>query len=591
MGSFVTLRRNRVKGIIPFLTLIVMAWFYPAISSPLQEPGPPGTIRVKVTLVPVNVRVTDMNDQPVLDLAKGDFIVLENGVRQAIRHFSVEKLAAQAPQPGQKTLLRSIPPLELIPNTRRTFLILLGRGRIQRPFKSVDRIIDFVKNDLLPQDQVAIFAYNRATDFSTDRARSIEVLERYKKYSEKIESGLDLRMSGLAAIYGSHDIPKSFQADIDKIFEVPDAVVSRQLLPGRITDSGQIQSDYQQVTDTMLNPNDTSPLDKVTANALTDLPFEEYVSTAAMTHLDTQNIYTAIEYLRYMEGEKHLLFFTENGLFLPRLENDKSIAAMANDARVTIDTFQTGGVYLNMEIQTSAGRPANQGLKLGSVSRSFALMSLQNVARMTGGIASIHSDISTTLNQLNNVTVGEYLLGYYPRNTNFNGAYRRVEVRVNRPGLKVSSRRGYYARESLVPFDRETFITYSRITAAGAYREEVKDLRFKATARQNASSPEKPEIQIDMLVDSNNFPFQTIGDVHQGKLSVTTFYGDSGGRYLGDSWETLEMNLKEDTYQKVMKEGIPFSFRIPMKTHNESIKVVLYNYQIDKVGSRMIKAR
>ena len=59
---------------------------------------------------------------------------------------------------------------------------------------------------------------------------------------------------------------------------------------------------------------------------------------------DLQNIYTAVEYLRYMDGEKHLLLFTENGLFLPRLENDKSLAAMANDARVTIDTFQTGGV-------------------------------------------------------------------------------------------------------------------------------------------------------------------------------------------------------------------------------------------------------
>ena len=51
------------------------------------------------------------------------------------------------------------------------------------------------------------------------------------------------------------------------------------------------------------------------------------------------------------------------------------------------------------------------------------------------------------------------------------------------------------------------------------------------------------------------------------------------------------MNLKEDTYQKAMKDGIPFSFGIPMKAHDESIKVVLYSYQIDKVGSLMIKAR
>jgi VWFA-related protein len=586
-----------------------MGWLYAAIPGTPQQQGPPGTFRVRVTLVPVNVRVTDMKDQPVFDLTKDDFVILENGMRQEIRHFSVEKLTAQAPPPDQKALLRSISPLELIPNTRRTFLILLGRGRIQRPFKSIDKIINFAKSDLLPQDQVAVFAYNRATDFSTDHARVIDVLERYKKYSDKIDAGLDLRMSGLAAIYGSHEIPKSFQTDIDKIFEAPDAVASRHLLPGRVADSGQIQRDYRQVTDTMLDPHATSPLDRVTANALTDLPFEEYVSTAAMTHLDIQNIYTAIEYLRYVEGEKHLLFFTENGLFLPRLENDKSIAAMANDARVTIDTFQTGGVYSDLQMGVSAeaapqvriisgvpiatptDTPLNRGFNQGSASRNFAVMSLQNVAQMTGGIASVYSDISSALNKLNKITTGEYLIGYYPRNTNFNGRYRRINVQVNRPGLKVSFRRGYYARETLVPFDREAFITYSRIAAAGAYGDDVKDLRFKATARDNAASPEKPEIQIDLQIDPNSVPFQTEGELHQGKLSITVFYGDSRGRYLGDVWETLEISLKEDTYQKFVKEGIPFSFRIPMKAPDESLKVVLYNYQTDKVGSLMIKAK
>jgi len=572
-----------------------------------QEPGPPGTIRVQVTLVPINVRVTDENGKRVLDLGKDDFTILENGVRQEIRHFSVERLTAQTPLPNQKVLLRRISPFELTPQTGRTFLIVLGSGRIQRPFKSVDAIIQFVKTGLLPQDQVAVFAYNRATDFTTDHMKVIDVLERYKTYSEKIEAGLALHFSGLAAIYGSHEMPKSFQPDIDKIFLASNALGSRQLPPGRITDSGQIQRDIQEVGGTLLNPNMASPLDQLTANAFTDLPFEEYVSTAAMTHMDLQNIYTAIEYLRYLQGEKHLLFFSENGLFLPRLEDDKSIAAMANDARVVVDAFQTGGVYSNPGILTasnSAGtsgrgrRSANpaaaqrtQTFNTGSVSRTFALMTLQNVALMTGGMASIHSDISNTLNQVNETTLGEYLLGYYPKDTNFDGAYRRIVVKVNRPGLQVSFRQGYYGRESLVPFDREAFLTYSRIAAAGSYRDVVKDIRFKATARDDTSSPEKPEIQIDLLIEPNAVPFQTVNTRHQGKLAITAFYGNSRGRYLGDSWKTLEMNLKEETYQRVLKEGIPFSLRIPMQAPEESIKVVLYNYQNDKVGSVMIKAK
>jgi VWFA-related protein len=589
------LRHKKVTEIALSLLLIVIMGIDSTIALSQQRPGPPGTYRVQITLVPVYVRVTDKDDQPVLDLTKNDFLVLENNVRQEIRHFEVEKLTADSSAPTQKLMLRSVSPLELTPNTRRTFLILFGRGRIQKPFKSVDKIIDFVKNNLLQQDQVAVFAYNRASDFTADHARVIEILEQYKKYSEKIEAALDMQMSGLAAIYGNRQIPKSSQSDIDKIFQTA-AVASRRMLPGRVTDAGQIESDYQNVASAMLNPNSTSPFDKVMTGAYTDLPFEEYVSTSSMTHLDIQNIYTAIEYLRYVEGEKHILFFTENGLFLPRLENDKSIAAMANDARVSVDTFQTGGVYLNMDMrssssQSNASGSARQGINPGSTSRSFALMSLQNISQMTGGIASIHSNIANALDRLNKETMGEYLLGYYPTNTNFNGAYRRILVRVNRPGVKVASRHGYYARASLVPFDREAFITYSRIAAAGAYREEVKDLRFKATAREDTSSPDKSEIKIDLQIDADKVSFQTVDGVHQGKLSVTTFYGDSKGRYLGDSWEVLEMNLKEDTYQRVLKDGITFSYRIPMKAPDESLKVVIYNYQTDKIGSEMIRVK
>ena len=59
---------------------------------------------------------------------------------------------------------------------------------------------------------------------------------------------------------------------------------------------------------------------------------------------DMGNLYTGIEYLRYLEGEKHILFVTEQGFYTPRLEADASLAARANHARVVIDTIQTGGI-------------------------------------------------------------------------------------------------------------------------------------------------------------------------------------------------------------------------------------------------------
>jgi len=578
-----------------------------------QSQRVPGTIRVQVTLVPINVVVTDQNDKPVTDLTSDDFVILEDGVRQAVAHFSLQTLAAVAPEPeATKALLRKVPTASLEPQTRRTFVIVLGRGRLQQPSKAIDRLMTFVKQELLPQDMVAVMGWNRATDFTTDHEKVVQVLERFKKYHEGVEAKMALRFSGLAAIYGSKEIPKNLQPDIDRIFVVPGALTARHLPPGSVTDAGKIKDDARQATEGLQRMETAaaglmSSLDQLQVDALTDLSFDDYVSSNAQTMQDVQNLYTAVEYLRYMDGEKHLLFFTEQGIFLPRLENDKSLAAMANDARVTIDTFQTGGVDAS-GLPSAATPPASVGggggglggggarggggaggggqqARAGNASRMFALSSLRNIAVMTGGRASIHGDIGQALATLNEVTRTEYLLGYYPSNPNWDGKYRNLVVRVRRPGLKVSYRRGYYARESLQPFDRKAFLSYSRIAAAGQYDQEVKDLKVKAKATIVAGESGGQEVQIDLVIDASRVPFKEEGGLYKSALQFTVFYGDARGRSLGDAWQVLDLNLKPATWERFKKDGIACSTRVPMRVQGQTFKIVVYSYEADLVGS------
>jgi Ca-activated chloride channel family protein len=39
-----------------------------------------------------------------------------------------------------------------------------------------------------------------------------------------------------------------------------------------------------------------------------------------------------------------------------------------------------------------------------------------------------------------------YAVAYYPRNQNFDGRWRRVEIRLKRPGITFRTREGYFAR-------------------------------------------------------------------------------------------------------------------------------------------------
>ena len=105
------------------------------------------------------------------DLRQEDFTVIEDGVRQNIAHFSFQALTAIPVDPSAPTkgLLRKIPVAELTPETRRTFLIVLGRGRLQHPSRGIDGLLTFVRKDLLPQDLVAVLAYNRAATTGASR--------------------------------------------------------------------------------------------------------------------------------------------------------------------------------------------------------------------------------------------------------------------------------------------------------------------------------------------------------------------------------------------------------------------------------------
>jgi VWFA-related protein len=73
-----------------------------------------GVVRISVTLVQVDVAVTDKKGRPVTDLKPGDFEIYESGRRQQITNFShvsPEPTEASAPSAGaSKTTERYLPP-------------------------------------------------------------------------------------------------------------------------------------------------------------------------------------------------------------------------------------------------------------------------------------------------------------------------------------------------------------------------------------------------------------------------------------------------------------------------------------------------
>ena len=73
---------------------------------------------------------------------------------------------------------------------------------------------------------------------------------------------------------------------------------------------------------------------------------------------------------------------------------------------------------------------------------------LRQLAQETGGraffIARVE-DLKDVYNQISDELSSQYSIGYAPKNTRRDGAWRRVVVQVARPGATARTKRGYYA--------------------------------------------------------------------------------------------------------------------------------------------------
>ena len=101
------------------------------------------------------------------------------------------------------------------------------------------------------------------------------------------------------------------------------------------------------------------------------------------------------------------------------------------------------------------------------------------IAEMTGGQLTAFRSADYAFSHLDRATRFEYLLGYIPSNAASNGAFRKISVTVKRAGATVLYRQGYYSTPQLVPLDRQAFITFNRMSAAGRYQGAIEDIKIE----------------------------------------------------------------------------------------------------------------
>lgn len=570
---------------------------------PRKEPQAP-TFRAGVTAVPIDVRVIDKDGKPIVDLQREDFTILEDGVPQAIVHFAAGTLVAKAPRAG----LRARPETPAFaaasataPLDYRVFLIVLGPrglGDTKRHPETLDALLDFVRRKLLPQDQVALLAGTRASDFTSDHEKVARLLETFR---------------GLGA------------------------PTPRPLIVAGGTGS------------TAANPTSPGSVPSID----TELGFADYVKARGGEPLDElESLFYGISYLRFMEGEKHLVYVTDRGFDLPdfdgfngiwnfrELENwahMKQLTRAANDARVALNTIVTGERVIDLRIPRDMPVPAVQRempavsnpegavappvLGAGQVTRIagdsiglfdrlpsqrvfdglsplagaagfFVDYDLKQTAERTGGQSSMYGDTGTVLGRIDDATRTHYLLAYYPSNGNWDGRVRTIKVTVNRPGATVLFRHSYSASPEIETFDRRRVIANSRIEAAGQQSNEIHDIDVRVIPSFTISATGRGgEVVVPVSMDPARLAWGTAEDGrHTAHLQVAVYCGNSS-KILAQTRRQWNLALTDATFERVSKERFSREIRVPVTAKPQYVKVVVYDYDADRVGSALVKVK
>jgi VWFA-related protein len=171
-----------------------------------------------------------------------------------------------------------------------------------------------------------------------------------------------------------------------------------------------------------------------------------------------------------LAGRKTILFFSEGVQAPPRLEHVLLTAiSEANRANVSIYAVDSRGLStvsdtaaakatLDEAVATSIRQQMLRGFRLftredmliadtaESSLRMDTVGTLEQLAESTGGMMiartnDVHAGIARAVGDLR----GYYEIAYSPTNRTFDGKFRRITLKVTRPGVSVQTRSGYFA--------------------------------------------------------------------------------------------------------------------------------------------------
>jgi hypothetical protein len=150
-----------------------------------------------------------------------------------------------------------------------------------------------------------------------------------------------------------------------------------------------------------------------------------------------------------------------------------------------------------------------------------------------------------------------YSLGYYPDKKKFDGSYHKFKVSVNRPGVQLRYRPGYYALDlnKVNQKERESELMSSLREDAGPATMVVFDARIAPPA-----AAEKAVLPVQFLVKPDTI---TADDAKDGSKAINVDFFVAAftkdGKPAGNNGTTASATITADQFAQLQQKGLGMS--------------------------------
>jgi VWFA-related protein len=509
------------------------------------------TFTTETKLVIVDLSAKDKSGRPILTLKKEDIEVFEDGVRQDVRVFELQKLsgeplaslsfASREPQTAEEKAAAP-KPTTVAPavnsairyQDRRLLCLFFDMTSMQPPeqIRAQDAAVKFLQSQMTASDLVEIMTYTTA----------IKVVQEWT-------DNRDLLISTI-----------------------------KKLTVGE-------GSDLADMASTTADEGDDSG-----SFAADETEFNIFNTDRKLTALED-----AARKLSLFPEKKALVYFS-SGIGKTGVENQSQIKATVNAAvRANVAFYPVdarGLVALPPGGDASQASPRGTGIMTGSRQQGLrnslndSQETLVTIAADTGGKAMLDTnDLTMGIRQAQEDINSYYIVGYYSKNAAADGKYRRIDIKLVSKDLnaKLDFRKGYYGSKTWQKFnasDKER-----QLEEALTLGDPVNELPLALEVDYFRVARDRYFVPISVKIPGSAVGLSKKGAKQTADLDFIGQVRDASGKLVSGVRDQITVKLDEANAAKLGQRHLQYDAGLTLTPGTYSLRFLARENQSGKMGT------